>query len=60
MTSFSYHKQIFVIPGSADFFGYNMYTSVYVTYKVRPLTPANYHTDQDVEESRDPDWDRCE
>ena len=42
--------------GSADFLGYNLYTSALIKASVKPLHPASYEGDLDLIESKDPSW----
>ena len=42
--------------GSADFLGYQMYTSTIVEAKVNPLVPSYYDADRDFVETQDPSW----
>ncbi|XP_060595948.1 lactase/phlorizin hydrolase-like [Ruditapes philippinarum] len=44
------------IKGSADFLGYNLYTSALIKANVNPLHPASYESDLDLIESEDPSW----
>ena len=42
--------------GSADFLGYQMYTSSIIEAKASPLFPSYYDADRDISESQDPAW----
>lgn len=44
------------IVGSADFLGYNMYTSTYVEASVSPLSDISYEGDMDVITEQDSSW----
>ncbi|XP_053375783.1 uncharacterized protein LOC123534954 isoform X1 [Mercenaria mercenaria] len=45
-----------MLKGSADFFGYNLYTSALIQASVKPLHPPSYEGDLDLIESKDPKW----
>ncbi|KAH3891377.1 hypothetical protein DPMN_015476 [Dreissena polymorpha] len=46
-----------MILGSADFLGYNMYTSTRVKASVRPLSMQNHAGDADLIDMQDPSWE---
>ncbi|KAI8790277.1 lactase-phlorizin hydrolase [Biomphalaria glabrata] len=46
-----------IINGSADFFGLNFYTSVYVTNDPQvPSNPPNYYNDEEIRSETAPNW----
>ncbi|XP_060578197.1 lactase/phlorizin hydrolase-like [Ruditapes philippinarum] len=49
-------KEKQMIKGSADFLGYNLYTSALIKASVKPLHPPSYEGDLDLIESKDPSW----